>query len=190
MENRNPTSRNYESVVFHRSIRPILALWSSWSRYLRDSLHFIDARRVAVWGRAHGGFLAALALASSLDVFHCGVAIAPIVRWRHVLVHEFVSIYYALAGGVVTERGDERTKRKREKEKASAYAERYMGLPNATGNYRGYAEADVTKQAAALRDKTLLLVHGAADDVVHLQQSMALARALADQGAMFRQQAS
>ncbi|KAH9631345.1 hypothetical protein HF086_008170 [Spodoptera exigua] len=123
--------------------------------YLRDSLHFIDSRRVAVWGRAHGGFLAALALASTVNVFHCGIALTPIVRWR----------YYA-----------------------SAYAERYMGFPNATGNYRGYADADVTKQAAALHDKMLLLVHGTADNNVHVQQSMALARALADQGSMFRQQ--
>lgn len=71
---------------------------------------------------------------------------------------------------------------------ASAYAERYMGLPNATGNYRGYADADVTKQAAALHDKMLLLVHGTADAKVHVQQSMALAKALSEQGSMFRQQ--
>ncbi|XP_047506073.1 dipeptidyl aminopeptidase-like protein 6 isoform X1 [Pieris napi] len=125
------------------------------SEYLRESLHFVDGRRVAVWGEGHGGFLAALALASTLNVFHCAIAISPIVRWR----------YYA-----------------------SAYAERYMGFPNATGNYRGYADADVTKQALALRDKMLLLVHGTADDTVHLQQTMALARALAEQGSMFRQQ--
>ncbi|KAG6460920.1 hypothetical protein O3G_MSEX012305, partial [Manduca sexta] len=134
-----------------------LGLWScrtSW-RYLRESLHFIDARRVAVWGQSHGGFLATLALASKVNVFHCGIAITPIVRWR----------YYA-----------------------SAYAERYMGFPNATGNYRGYADADVTKQASALHDKMLLLIHGTADDNVHIQQTMALARALANLGSMFRQQ--
>ncbi|XP_048484052.1 inactive dipeptidyl peptidase 10 [Plutella xylostella] len=125
------------------------------AEYLRDSLHFIDSRRVAVYGRAHGGFLAAMSLANSLDVFHCGIAITPIVRWR----------YYA-----------------------SAYAERYMGFPNATDNYRGYADADVTKQAASLQDKMLLLIHGTADDNVHIQQTMALAKALADQGSMFRQQ--
>ncbi|XP_041968602.1 inactive dipeptidyl peptidase 10 isoform X2 [Aricia agestis] len=125
------------------------------AEYLRESLHFIDARRVAVWGAGHGGFLAVLALASPLEVFQCGVAITPIVRWR----------YYA-----------------------SAYAERYMGFPNATGNYRGYADADVTSRAASLRGRSLLLAHGSADDTVHLQQTMALARALAEQGSLFRQQ--
>lgn len=63
-----------------------------------------------------------------------------------------------------------------------------MGLPNATGNYRGYAEADVTKQAEQLKDKLFYLVHGAADDNVHLQQSLLLAKALAAKGAIFRQQ--
>ncbi|VVC86430.1 unnamed protein product [Leptidea sinapis] len=71
---------------------------------------------------------------------------------------------------------------------ASAYAERYMGFPNVTENYRGYADADVTKQAVALHDKMLLLVHGTADETVHVQQTMALARVLEDQGSMFRLQ--
>ncbi|XP_050673083.1 inactive dipeptidyl peptidase 10 isoform X2 [Leptidea sinapis] len=125
------------------------------TEYLRESLHFVDARRVAVWGRGHGAFLATLALASSLNVCHCAIAITPILRWR----------YYA-----------------------SAYAERYMGFPNVTENYRGYADADVTKQAVALHDKMLLLVHGTADETVHVQQTMALARVLEDQGSMFRLQ--
>jgi hypothetical protein len=64
-------------------------------RYLRDSLHFIDARRVAVWGRAHGGFLAALALASPLNVFHCGIAITPIVRWRYYGTYIYIHTYYS-----------------------------------------------------------------------------------------------
>lgn len=63
-----------------------------------------------------------------------------------------------------------------------------MGLPNATGNYRGYADADVTKQASALQDKMILVVHGTADDDVHIQQTMSLARALSDHGSTFRQQ--
>jgi hypothetical protein len=70
----------------------------------------------------------------------------------------------------------------------SAYAERYMGLPNVTGNYKGYDEADVNLRVDQLRDKMFYLVHGTADDNVHFQQSMTLAKNLANKGVLFRQQ--
>ncbi|XP_067000020.2 inactive dipeptidyl peptidase 10 [Anabrus simplex] len=70
----------------------------------------------------------------------------------------------------------------------SAYAERYMGTPNVTDNYRGYEESDVTKRAGNLRDKLFLLIHGTADDTVHYQQSMMLVKALTDEGVLFRHQ--
>ena len=63
-----------------------------------------------------------------------------------------------------------------------------MGYPNVTDNYKGYDEADVSKKAAQLKDKMFFLVHGTADDNVHLQQSMVLVKALAEAGALFRQQ--
>jgi inactive dipeptidyl peptidase 10 len=52
------------------------------TEYLRDSLHFVDKRRVAVWGWSYGGFVAALALASPLGVFHCGISVAPVTNWK------------------------------------------------------------------------------------------------------------
>nr|CAD7408676.1 unnamed protein product [Timema cristinae] len=125
------------------------------TEYLRDSLHFVDMLRVALWGWSYGGFVAAMALAREQDIFHCGISVAPVTSWK---------LY------------------------DSAYTERYMGLPNVTGNYKGYEESDVSKRVEHLRDKMFYLVHGTADDNVHFQQSMTLAKALANKGVLFRQQ--
>ncbi|XP_020280777.1 inactive dipeptidyl peptidase 10 isoform X2 [Pseudomyrmex gracilis] len=126
------------------------------TEYLRDSLHFVDRRRVAIWGWSYGGFVAALALAHpDQDVFQCGISVAPVVSWK---------LY------------------------DSAYAERYMGLPNASSNYKGYDESNVYNKVEHLRDKMFYLVHGTADDNVQFQQSMALANHLVKRGILFQQQ--
>ncbi|KAF7993846.1 hypothetical protein HCN44_011115 [Aphidius gifuensis] len=126
------------------------------SEYLRDSLPFVDKRRVAIWGWSYGGFVTALALAQpDQDVFQCGISIAPIISWK---------LYN------------------------SAYAERYMGLPNVTSNYKGYAESDVYNKIEYLRNKMFYIVQGTADNNVQFQQSMTLARHLAKKGILFRQQ--
>lgn len=72
----------------------------------------------------------------------------------------------------------------------SAYTERYMGMPTLSGNYKGYQEADLSRQVDGFKDKMFYLVHGTADDNVHLQQSMELARALSQAGIIYRQQVS
>lgn len=73
-------------------------------------------------------------------------------------------------------------------EKDSTYTERYLSSPNVTDNYKGYEEADLTKFADQLRDKQYLLIHGTADDNVHIQQSMILAKSLTSRGVLFKQQ--
>ncbi|KAF6197768.1 hypothetical protein GE061_008734, partial [Apolygus lucorum] len=126
------------------------------TEYLRDNLHYIDKRRVGVWGWSYGGFVAALLLSHpGQDVFQCGAAVAPITSWR---------LY------------------------DSAYTERYMGLPNVTDNYKGYEETELSKRVDGLKDKSLYLVHGTADDNVHLQQALHYARALSNAGVVYRQQ--
>lgn len=52
------------------------------TEYLRDNLHFVDKRRVGVWGWSYGGYTSALALASPQTLFQCGIAIAPVTNWK------------------------------------------------------------------------------------------------------------
>lgn len=52
------------------------------TEYLRDRLHFVDKRRVGVWGWSYGGYAAAMALANPMELFQCGVSVAPVVSWR------------------------------------------------------------------------------------------------------------
>lgn len=44
--------------------------------------------------------------------------------------------------------------------KDSAYTERYMGKPNVSDNYKGYADTDVTKNVEPLSSKMFFLAHG------------------------------
>ncbi|XP_060657686.1 uncharacterized protein LOC132792360 isoform X1 [Drosophila nasuta] len=125
------------------------------SEYLRDNLHFIDARRMGVWGWSYGGYTAALALAGQQSIFQCGISVSPVTNWK---------LY------------------------DSTYAERFLSFPNVTDNYKGYEESDLSKYVDNLRDRQFLLVHGTADDNVHVQQSMVLARALTSKGVLYKQQ--
>lgn len=70
----------------------------------------------------------------------------------------------------------------------STYTERYLSYPNVTDNYKGYEESELVKHVDQLRDKHYLLIHGTADDNVHFQQSMLLAKSLASNGVLFKQQ--
>jgi len=65
----------------------------------------------------------------------------------------------------------------------STYTERYMGLPK--DNPKGYAESSMPAAAANLHG-SLLLVHGTADDNVHLQNSIQMVDALINNSKQFR----
>lgn len=52
-------------------------------RYLQEQLHFIDKRRLAVWGWSYGGFISTMLLSTSEQkLFHCGIAVSPVVSWK------------------------------------------------------------------------------------------------------------
>lgn len=68
----------------------------------------------------------------------------------------------------------------------SAFTERVLGAP--TDNYKGYVEGDATRRAAHVPHHALFLLHGLADDSAPFAHGVALARALADAGVLFRYQ--
>ncbi|XP_051938967.1 inactive dipeptidyl peptidase 10-like [Hippocampus zosterae] len=45
-------------------------------------LPYIDGNKVAVYGKAYGGFLTSILLLSDSSTFSCGIAVAPIANWR------------------------------------------------------------------------------------------------------------
>ena len=70
----------------------------------------------------------------------------------------------------------------------SIYTERYMGLPTAADNQAGYNNSDVCQKADKFKGKKFYLIHGTADDNVHYQQSLMLAKSLEAADVLFRQQ--
>ncbi|XP_050425787.1 LOW QUALITY PROTEIN: dipeptidyl aminopeptidase-like protein 6 [Adelges cooleyi] len=105
------------------------------TEYLRDNLHFVDKRRVAVWGSAgYGGYITTKLLlntmiqekkrnhrnpsgGSRLPLFRCGIAIAPVCSWN---------LY------------------------ASFYAERHMGMPDE--NPKEYHDSDLVTDIQQLME--------------------------------------
>lgn len=52
------------------------------TEYLRDTFHFVDHRRMGVWGWSYGGYVAGLALANQMGLFQCGASVSPVASWK------------------------------------------------------------------------------------------------------------
>jgi len=63
-----------------------------------------------------------------------------------------------------------------------------LGVPGE--NYKGYVEADATQRARNVPSHSMYLLHGLADITAPYQHGVALARALAEAGIIFRYQVS
>eukprot|EP00064_Thunnus_orientalis_P005679 superscaffoldBa00000568_g5693 len=44
---------------------------------------FIDKDRVAIWGWSYGGYVTSMVLGSGSGVFKCGMAVAPVSKWKY-----------------------------------------------------------------------------------------------------------
>ena len=127
-----------------------------------QSLPFVDARRVGIWGWSYGGYATIMSLSAcginpSLapdrkSPFAFGMAVAPVTDWR---------LY------------------------DSAYTERFMRRPQV--NESGYKDGSAIEHATALQGN-LLIIHGMADDNVHVRNTLLYAEALTQAGKQFEMQ--
>ncbi|XP_050530217.1 dipeptidyl peptidase 4-like [Daktulosphaira vitifoliae] len=195
------------------------------TEYLRDNLHFVDKRRVAVWGSAgYGGYLAAKLLlttmiqekkrgrrnsgnggGSYLPLFRCGIAIAPVCSWnlytsfyseRHLgMPDENAKEYHD--SDLVTDVQRLLEVHKEEESRRSPpvfYGQRHSsGRYNKDGGYysSSYTSTSAQSEAPPYQYPEFYLVHGTADNKVHVQHTMRLTSALtraADGLLRFKQQ--
>lgn len=161
--------------VYHRLGTVEVADQLEVTEYLRDSLHFVDKRRVAIWGWSYGGFVAAHALAvPDQDVFNCGISVAPIVNWEL-----YNSVYTERYLGLLN--------------KSEANYKGYQDA-NLCNKFNSLSEQeqekprDPEKQKKKKQKKMFYLVHGTSDNNVQFQHSMTLARHLAKKDILFQQQ--
>ncbi|WP_034277741.1 S9 family peptidase [Haloechinothrix halophila] len=114
-----------------------------------DALHAVaaqqselDTSKVAIRGWSYGGYLSALAVLRRPDVFHAGIAGAPVTDWSLYDTH---------------------------------YTERYLGHPaEQAESYQRNSLID----AADRLERSLLIVHGLADDNVFVAHALRLSSAL------------
>jgi len=129
------------------------------AKHLVNTIPFIDANKTSIWGWSYGGFVTARVLETDVE---------NVFKCGISVAPVTNWRYYD-----------------------TIYTERYMGLPTAEDNLKAYEDSDVTARDAVqnLRNKQYMLIHGNADDNVHYQQSMVLARAM-EQGDIYFHQLS
>ena len=104
-------------------------------------------------------------------LIQCGIAVAPVTQWHQ--YGQSVIIHPCILTQLCSD---------------SAYTERFMGMPTPESNWKGFTESSLTGVAEYLSDNSLLVVHGTADDNVHIEHSMMLSKTLVNNNILFRQQ--
>ncbi|RWS30556.1 prolyl endopeptidase FAP-like protein, partial [Leptotrombidium deliense] len=67
-------------------------------------------------------------------------------------------------------------------------SERYFGQPWTQGGFVNYERADLSQKAINFKGKNIFILHGTADDAVHLQHSFTFMKALNDAGVVYQTQ--
>ena len=118
---------------------------------------YVDPERMAIWGWSYGGFMALKTIElDGGETFKYGMAVAPVTDWRFYgrscnATPHFSSLIQPID---------------------SIYTERYMHTPQ--NNPDGYKNTTITNTTALQNNVRFLMMHGVADDNVHLQNTLDL----------------
>jgi dipeptidyl aminopeptidase len=124
---------------------------------------YVDKERMAIWGWSYGGFTTLKTLETDAgETFKYGMAVAPVTDWRfygkHMTSNFSPSGMNALLTYVI--------------KLDSIYTERYMHTPQ--NNSAGYDNSSISDVTALSKNVRFLIMHGVADDNVHMQNSLVL----------------
>uniref|UniRef100_A0A8C9A742 Dipeptidyl peptidase like 10 n=1 Tax=Prolemur simus TaxID=1328070 RepID=A0A8C9A742_PROSS len=114
---------------------------------------YIDSKRLSIFGKGYGGYIASMILKSDEKLFKCGSVVAPITDLK---------LY------------------------ASAFSERYLGMPSKEEST--YQAASVLHNIHGLKEENILIIHGTADTKVHFQHSAELIKHLIKAGVNYTMQ--
>jgi len=73
--------RSWEDPILRRLGELELADQLAGVAYL-ETLPYVDAERIGIWGWSYGGYVTLMALFKASDTFAAGVVVAPVVDWR------------------------------------------------------------------------------------------------------------
>uniref|UniRef100_A0A673A636 Dipeptidyl peptidase 4-like n=1 Tax=Sphaeramia orbicularis TaxID=375764 RepID=A0A673A636_9TELE len=68
------------------------------------NMGFIDKDRVAIWGWSYGGYVTSMALGAGSGVFKCGMAVAPVSKWKYYGIISIFKQHFYLQNHQMTER--------------------------------------------------------------------------------------
>ena len=118
---------------------------------------YVDPERIAIWGWSYGGFMALKTIElDGGETFKYGMAVAPVTDWRfYGMFNNWIYLINPLIWPI-----------------DSIYTERYMHTPQ--NNPEGYKNTTITNTTALQHNVRFLMMHGVADDNVHLQNTLDL----------------
>lgn len=89
LDNRGAAGRGhaFETPLFHRFGRTELADQETGVRYLIGR-GMVDPQRIGIYGWSYGGFMTTYSLLNAPELFHAGIAGAPVTNW-----HNYDTIY-------------------------------------------------------------------------------------------------